>query len=114
MRRQRRGGRRQRGRYAGWPPEAVQQGVAEAPQPAHANPPAASAHMRDDDDVADADLDRIVRHQAKRYDFAVVNDPVSKLPDFACVLRAGPADELAAIGHRPSPPYELVISVLLG
>jgi hypothetical protein len=60
--------------------------------------------MGDDDNVADADLDRVVRDQAKRYDFAAVNDPVSKLTDFARLLRAGPANDIAEIAHRQTHP----------
>src|SRR6266446_2317125 len=61
--------------------------------------------MRDDDNVAGADLDRVVRHQAKRYDFSAVNDPVSKLTDFARLLRAGPANDIAEIAHRQTHPF---------
>src|SRR5260370_22895044 len=60
--------------------------------------------MRDDDDLAGADLDRVVRHQAKRYDFAAVNHPVSKATDFARLLRAGPANDIAEIAHRQTHP----------
>src|SRR5260370_22492118 len=60
--------------------------------------------MRDNDYLAGADLDRVVRHEAKRYDFAAVNHPVSKATDFARLLRAGPANDIAEIAHRQTHP----------
>src|ERR1700732_1887929 len=65
----------------------------------------ARSHVGDDDNFAGADLDCVVRHQAKRYDLAAVNDPVSKLTDFARLLRACPANDIAEIAHRQTHPF---------
>src|SRR5207249_6793326 len=52
-----------------------------------------------------ADIDRVARHQAKRYHFAAVNHPVPELADFTRILCPGPANDIAEIAHREAHPF---------
>src|SRR5207237_1236556 len=69
----------------------------DSPEIAQLRPPAEQPRISYNNDFAGADIDRIARHQAKRYDFATVDHPVAELANLTRILCPGPADDIAEI-----------------
>jgi len=61
--------------------------------------------MGDDDDVAGADLDRVIRGQPERDDLATADHAIAEFAQMPGLLRGGPAQDICGVAHQQAHPF---------